>query len=542
MDENMKIELTPQFDYESECKSIELEILKPTNEVDARLDEIEGKIADLDISIDKLTNHADKLDYTVAVASGILTGFVDAIFVGTMDWNIDFDINSQRNETHKDFNKFIEDVAAKCGYTGEQRLKGSIGKLEDTFSVAQDNVWKGRGIGVTAKSHHLDDLAHHPTLLGLISAVAVELFRVGIFQNKNGELFIVNIETSQKERIIKILPAIISGLLLWTAEMAEKKYYDQMDEKIPKAIRELVKALSIAPLAIQVLRVSNNWVGHLISDVHGSKHSAGEGMGIPGIFISLLKEISMIPGVNLTPLPKIVGELYQTEKIDLRTEVMFVREALDTGKELLPQLKKQALPIVLNEVLVRSFYFVRHLATELKGKNAFSEVDWNKVIPIGNRTIERMMTIATGTFTAIDTLDAVIEGAINSKANWAEFGRQVVLRLNFVGIGRFTIALGTDAFMGLRKGKKSRERMLLKAESLYLLEAKMYYGDQLMWTAVKDAGQSVDSLFEAMQKLSTQIAEDMKAAQGSIREIENVDVSAIDANNKELTTEILDIL
>ena len=241
MDENMKIELTPQFDYESECKSIELEILKPTNEVDARLDEIEGKIADLDISIDKLTNHADKLDYTVAVASGILTGFVDAIFVGTMDWNIDFDINSQRNETHKDFNKFIEDVAAKCGYTGEQRLKGSIGKLEDTFSVAQDNVWKGRGIGVTAKSHHLDDLAHHPTLLGLISAVAVELFRVGIFQNKNGESFIVNIETSPKERIIKILPAIISGLLLWTAEMAEKSIMTRWMKKSQKLSESLLR-------------------------------------------------------------------------------------------------------------------------------------------------------------------------------------------------------------------------------------------------------------------------------------------------------------
>ena len=96
--------------------------------------------------------------------------------------------------------------------------------------------------------------------------------------------------------------------------------------------------------------------------------------------------------------------------------------------------------------------------------------------------------------------------------------------------------------MGLRKGKKSRERMLLKAESLYLLEAKMYYGDQLMWTAVQDAGQSVDSLFEAMQKLSTQITEDMKAAQGSIREIKNVDISAIDANNKGLTAELLDNL
>ena len=46
----------------------------------------------------------------------------------------------------------------------------------------------------------------------------------------------------------------------------------------------------------------------------------------------------------------------------------------------------------------------------------------------------------------------------------------------------------------------------------------------------------------AMQKLSTQIAEAIKAAQGSIREIENVDVSAIDANNKGLTAEILDNL
>ena len=222
-------EKTTRIELKFGSESVEAEVIDHSENLDIKLNEIENQIADLDISIDKLTNHADKLDYTVAVASGILTGLVDAIFVGALDWNIDFDINSQRNETHKDFNKIIEGLAAKCGYTGEQGLKGSIGKLEDTFSVAQDNVWKGPGIGVTPKSHHLDDLAHHPTLLGLISAVAVEIFRIGIFQNKNGELHIVNIETSPKERIIKILPAIVSGLLLWIAEMAEKKYYDKMD-------------------------------------------------------------------------------------------------------------------------------------------------------------------------------------------------------------------------------------------------------------------------------------------------------------------------
>ena len=205
-------------------------------------------------------------------------------------------------------------------------------------------------------------------------------------------------------------------------------------------------------------------------------------------------------------------------------------------------LKKQMLPIVVNEILVRGFYFVRHLITEYKLNNNFENVNWRNTLPFGNRTIERMMTIASGTFTAIDALDALVEGAISSKANWAEFGRQVVLRLNFVGIGRFTIALGTDTVMGLRKGQKSRERMLLKAEALYLMEAKLYYGESLMWAAVEDANQTIDSLLEAMKRLSVWIEDDMNAIQGSVAEIERIDVSSLDQNNDGLSRELLDIL
>ena len=299
----------------------------------------------------------------------------------------------------------------------------------------------------------------------------------------------------------------------------------------------------------------------MASDMAGSSGSPGVGTGIPGPILSIVKLLSSTPIFNdkeqVNELSLKVSKLFNGTLLAERDADGKILKGAD-GKPLIyqmdlrgelgvmHQLAKQALPVIVNEAFVRGFYFINRLIDEFKNKKSLKDVDWNKTIPFGNRTIERMMTIATGTFTAIDTLDAVIEGAISgAKAGpgfWAEFGRQVVLRLNFVGIGRFTIALGTDAFMGLRKGKKSRERMLLKAESLYLLEAKMYYGDQLMWTAVKDAGQSVDSLFEAMQKLSTQITEDMKAAQGSIREIENVDISAIDANNKGLTAELLDNL
>ena len=501
MDENMKIELKPQFDYESECKSVELEIINPKNLVDARLDEIDNQIADLDISIDKLTNHADKLDYAVSVASGIISGIIDILFVGK------FDLQEGRDWSSEKINDFVTTVAKKQGYEGDD-LQGAIRHLEK-FGAPSDSVYNDFGGGL---QHHLRDFAHHASPVGLVFSMLTQFTQKAYGTNTAGAFIVVPIDKTTF--IGDSVPTKITFGLVY-------------------------------------------WVLHMASDMAGSSGAPGAGTGIPGPILSIVKLLSSTPIFNnkdqVNELSLKVSKLFNgtllaekdaNGKIIKGADGKPLIHQMDLRGELgvMHQLAKQALPVIVNEAFVRGFYFINRLIDEVKDKQSLKEVDWDKTIPFGNRTIERMMTIATGTFTAIDTLDAVIEGAINSKANWLEFGRQVVLRLNFVGIGRFTIALGTDAFMGLRKGKKSRERMLLKAESLYLLEAKMYYGDQLMWTAVKDAGQSVDSLFEAMQKLSTQITEDMKAAQGSIREIENIDISAIDANNKGLTAEILDNL
>ena len=505
MDENMKIELKPQFDYESECKSVELEIINPKNLVDARLDEIDNQIADLDISIDKLTNHADKLDYAVSVASGIISGIIDILFVGK------FDLQEGRDWSSEKINDFVTTVAKKQGYEGDD-LQGAIRHLEK-FGAPSDSVYNDFGGGL---QHHLRDFAHHASPVGLVFSMLTQFTQKAYGTNTAGAFIVVPIDKTTF--IGDTVPTKITFGLVY-------------------------------------------WVLHMASDMAGSSGAPGAGTGIPGPILSIVKLLSSTPIFNnkeqVNELSLKVSKLFNGTLLAERDANGKIIKGVD-GKPLIHQmdlrgelgvmhqLAKQALPVIVNEAFVRGFYFINRLIGEIKDKQSLKDVDWDKTIPFGNRTIERMMTIATGTFTAIDTLDAVIEGAISgAKAGpgfWAEFGRQVVLRLNFVGIGRFTIALGTDAFMGLRKGKKSRERMLLKAESLYLLEAMMYYGDQLMWTAVQDAGQSVDSLFEAMQKLSTQIVDDMKTAQGSIREIDNKDISAIDANIKGLTTEILDIL
>ena len=501
MDENMKIELKPQFDFESEYEKVELEILKPTDELDARLDEIEGKIADLDVIIDKLTNHADKLDYSVSVASGIIAGIIDILFVGK------FDLQEGRDWSSEKINDFVKSVAKKQGYEGDD-LQGAIRHLEK-FGAPSDSVYNEFGGGL---QHHLRDFAHHASPVGLVFSMLTQFTQKAYGTNTAGAFIVVPID---KTTFIgdSVSTKITFGLVYW--------------------------------------------VLHMASDMAGSSGSPGAGTGIPGPVLSIVKLLSSAPIFNdkdqVNELSLKVSKLFNGTLLAERDSNGKILKGAD-GKPLIHQmdlrgelgvmhqLAKQALPVIVNEALVRGFYFINRFIDEIKDKKSIKEVDWDKTIPFGNRTIERMMTIATGTFTAIDTLDAVIEGAIHSKANWAEFGRQVVLRLNFVGIGRFTIALGTDAFMGLRKGKKSKERMLLKAESLYLLEAKMYYGDKLMWSAIKDANQSVDSLYEAMQRLSVQIADDLKAVQGSINAISETDATAIEEQNKGLTAELLDII
>ena len=115
------------------------------------------------------------------------------------------------------------------------------------------------------------------------------------------------------------------------------------------------------------------------------------------------------------------------------------------------ELCKQAVPVVANECIVRSFYFIRRFAIVMKENNVncladFKKIDWNSVKPINNPTIARMLSISTGVFTALD-----IGKAIVTPKYWVS--------INYVGIGRFAVAIGSDVSWGLktRNVKKVRD-------------------------------------------------------------------------------------
>lgn len=403
--------------------------------------------------IDNLTNHADGYDYALAVSSGILSGLIDVFIVGEWDFArgkkiANIDVNNQIAQ----FAKKQPDYLPYCQYALEgagrprrnpkdpDRLETAVQFLEWKFPLPGDAPWLQTGYDragnviedkkISSKSHHLDDLSHHPTIVGLIACIISQFAKVGTYVNCDNQIIKIPFSVDEDGMIEGKTPVakVGAGIINWCFNVARHRY------------------------------------GHLMSDIGGSKSTAGGGMGLPGSVMSTLKELSCLPCFNDSEFPKKLAKAYQKgigtnkgqvdlglfnclfegadSKVDYRTE-----------KAIKSELKRQTIPVAINEVVVRSFYFVRHFIMEMKEKESIENIDFKKIIPLNNRTIVRMITISSGTFTAIDLTDAAIRGAVKSGGNLAEFGRQFILRVNFVGIGRFTMAVGGDVFMGARKGR-----------------------------------------------------------------------------------------
>ncbi|MCI9122148.1 MAG: hypothetical protein HFG00_11610 [Oscillibacter sp.] len=106
------------------------------------------------------------------------------------------------------------------------------------------------------------------------------------------------------------------------------------------------------------------------------------------------------------------------------------------------ELGRQAVPVAANACIVRGFYFIRRLAMEIKEKEIVSldgmkQIDWASVKPADNPTIDRMLLIAAGVFTTVDVGSAVVS-------------QKYLIAVNYIGVGRFAVAIGEDVAWCLR--------------------------------------------------------------------------------------------
>lgn len=431
----------------------------------------------LERDIDRLTSHADRTDVLVAVGSGVLAGLVDAFWVG------EFDFRGGKAWSNRKVNEFVMATARKHGYKGE-RLDGAIRFLEKSFPLPSDNVWHGKGVGISARSHHLDDLAHHPTPLGLFFSILTQFTETAYFQNSEGTFLPIGLDEAGRKLVGTDIPSkIFCGTV--------------------------------------------NWFFHLVSDMSGSNKTAGVGMGIPGPIVSLLKELSLIPGLDATSLPKKIRDVFVGERFDLRAELAVAHE-----------LGRQAFPVLINEVLVRAFFFLRRLVAEVRQARSLADIRWRETLPTGNRTIARMLTIATGTFTAVDLADAAIHAGLKSGGvNGAAFATQLLLRVNFVGGARFAVAVYTDASMGHRLGRARDERIALLGQQLHLAGASVAYRQADAWLSAKQAEATLQQAEQMMLEAVRLAATARRENRDSLRRISEA-CSDIETRNPGLLASI----
>lgn len=231
----------------------------------------------------------------------------------------------------------------------------------------------------------------------------------------------------------------------------------------------------------------------------------------------------MLPGINKTKLPQIIDYFY-VKGFDLRTEL-----------GVLQQLGKQAIPVILNEVLIRVFYFFSRLIKEYKEKENFKDIDWKNVLPYKNRTLTRMLTISSGTFLAFDLLDA----GIRSGGNWGTF----VLRVNFVNIGRFTVSCYNEYKMEREKEKIKKDILDLYSQQLSLNNIKLSYNIAGMWVSTKEAIENIEEFSNNIQNSIPYIDNSNKELKEELDKIgDSIDIIKKENKNQKLLKNLKSIL
>ncbi len=176
-----------------------------------------------------------------------------------------------------------------------------------------------------------------------------------------------------------------------------------------------------------------NWLGHQLfgrGDAVDAMQQAMPALDIPTPVWTLISQYAMHARDIPLPAPKFL-ERFQQLANQIYAQGYDVRF-----------LATQSVPVLLNEALTRLFYAVRRMfayADSADPSDFSMQAMWEACEPFSNSTVQRMLTVAHGTFCLLDTTDAAIRGVAAGAGTFNV--REFVMRLNLVGAGRFAISL-----------------------------------------------------------------------------------------------------
>lgn len=431
---------------------------------------------------------AEKEDYLLASAIGLITGMIDVLWIG------EFSLENASSWGSDKVNCFVIFVAKQNGFEGED-LKGAILYLEKEAKIPSDSLTYDFGGG---KKHHFRDFAHHPSIVGLIFSLLTQFTKKCYGVDENGEFKVFSLEND--------------------SFIGNNNY--------SKVIIGLIK-----------------WFLHLVSDMAGSSNTPGRGVGIPGPILSLASEIVSL--LHLNDLNVGSKKLYQQlesifegknndakTKFDLRTEIGIFAE-----------LTKQSMPVYINRGLIKATYIIKYFIKYIKDNDIdrvdlcsitkyYSSIKWDSQCYI------RMCTISSGIFTAIDVSDAFIRNKVLDNKNTIG----VIFRINFIGVLSFIIAVKNDIKYNVKEYLSHSCKLLSTSQELeihliYNRDEFYHYRFDNIYNSIAESKNSVLKVFKLLSKdekpiltyrdNNTLIVNEITKRSNALIEIENLIMSLL---------------
>lgn len=319
----------------------------------------------------------DKWDYIFAATSGVIAGLIDSFFVGMpgksklgkwtnsqADKLVEKFTNVVYKADRKKIDKLISEGKiskptdfAPNGIPVPKKepngIASSIGYLEKRFNVpydaryAQDLKGAEGNVVFNPKDHHLKSLGHCADLAGLFFSILDQFTgKVSIISDGKIQRFEPNSTTFR---------------------LQGNNFYEKL------------------------LFGFINWIGHMTSDIAGSSgtrgHEGKNGAGIAAPFFEFFQ---------LCDFGKInVGE-------DTKTLAQFTTTMYTNGYDA-RFAAAQAIPVVLNEVLIRLFWSIK--------RHYYHKLPWKECIPLklsNKPELRRMLLVGHGCLCLVDVTDAAI--------------------------------------------------------------------------------------------------------------------------------------
>lgn len=412
---------------------------------------LDAKIQRVNEELESNTVQLDKSAYMLSVASGLLCGILDSFLFRHIDMQENGLFIVSQASIFKKNGKNIKGL----GQLGDKYAH----KLEDAANFVMSNdilksTVPGMLGGITSS---ITDLAQYPTPQGLVCSVFAQMLKGCSLKSEKGKMVFSLVNKNTVDIVMMFTAALITGVMNWLLHISKYNYEKDNGTEVPEAIYKLAHMISSTPIIKEIIETANRWAAELNKGM-GSIKEKHKQEGTAGVFLSLFSAIAVMPTVKNTGLPQKVTELKDK-----------YLKGFKIDNPIANHLTKQAIPVLVNEALTRTLFMLIRLRQEADQYNELVGINWSNVIPLGNRSVDRMLTVSTLTFNFADAADAAVRAALESGGQFVIFAGRFCARYNYIGAGRAAVALLKEYSYEAKDAQLVHERMLLMGEKADLM-------------------------------------------------------------------------